>query len=326
MKSNQFLISLIALLLLIVGCKQQEFNSRWTTKDHTIDGADSEWDTRSIYHLKDYGILLGLRNAQDHLYLLINTTNPNLAHKMRTQGLTIWLDPTISKKKTQGLYYRGALRGRANRNPEDSFQSVLTEAQRAQYRAKLAELSDAIAVFDRNKMTRILPDTTNGRVVSRAFDAKGCQYEYKIPLGPNDRLPIEFDVEPGAQLGICIELGLPGDAKERRNRIEPWNELPMRENFAFDGPAMDRSSRSRRKPKYKTFRWEQAWITVTLAAQQINIQRIKSCEPNLEFYCSRHFLYLHNLSSPPSQQLPDIQSSIPRQQTLSSKSNQNGRW
>jgi hypothetical protein len=121
------------LLLLVPGCSSSlELSSRWTDHKIEITGDGSPWKDETA-EIPGPGVIIGVKNDNDYLYIGLVTSNPETQFQMLGLGCTAWFDQEGNKHKTFGVQFpvAGLLRGGrypARVTPED-VQRLIAPAQ-----------------------------------------------------------------------------------------------------------------------------------------------------------------------------------------------------
>ncbi len=99
-----YVILTALLVVLISGCNSYELESDRRDRDVTIDGDDNEWD-ESRFYIEKEGIVAGVMNDDEFLYVCIYPSNSQLSGKILRQGLTLWANAEGKKKKNYGIRF-----------------------------------------------------------------------------------------------------------------------------------------------------------------------------------------------------------------------------
>lgn len=97
-------------------------DSRWCTKPVFIDGADTEWDKPFHLYEPETGLMFGIANDQDKLYLCFESNEHQKIHKLMRAGWDIILSSKDKKNKFSatisfpGVQLAGSYNNR-NNNP-----------------------------------------------------------------------------------------------------------------------------------------------------------------------------------------------------------------
>ena len=89
---------------LLFGCGGDEYISKKADKPIIIDGNDNDWEGKATY-MKDQGVILGVQNDADNLYLMLVTSNQSKIHQILSRGLIIWFDGEGGSSKKFGIKY-----------------------------------------------------------------------------------------------------------------------------------------------------------------------------------------------------------------------------
>jgi hypothetical protein len=202
----RLLISSLMILLIIsslAGCKKLELNSQWRQGNITIDGINREWKEATTF-LENENILVGVMNDDEYLYLSLITNDRFMWNRMTGMGFTIWFDPAGGKKKVFGIQYplgmqemgvpmmgwRGSDENREKRH--EIIEQSLNELK--------------ILGADKDDWDRMLVKDATGIEVKVNNDSSSFVYELKVPLMKSEQHPYAIGVEPGAPVGIGLEM------------------------------------------------------------------------------------------------------------------------
>ena len=90
--------------MIIPGCSStKELNSELLNGTYIVDGHADKWNGKKMLDLKDAGLLIGIQNDVNNIYVCLMSTNRETARLMTAAGLIVWIEPEHGKKF--GIYY-----------------------------------------------------------------------------------------------------------------------------------------------------------------------------------------------------------------------------
>lgn len=98
-------ISLLMLGILVFSGCGKKITSVWTVKPIKVDGDNSDWNEIPRSYDEDHGVLFGMCNDADKLYILFQFRNNQYLMSAAQNGFKVWLNPDGSKKKQYGIRY-----------------------------------------------------------------------------------------------------------------------------------------------------------------------------------------------------------------------------
>lgn len=171
-----------------------------------IDGQDDEWGT-GLTQIEDQGILFGVRNDRDFLYLCIVPMERSVGMHILMQGMTVWFDPAGGKKKVLGVRFPlpgggmimpgGPLDGRdrTKTDRQDEFDRRMRE--------RLGEYE--IVGPGRDDRRRFAAGDDKNLTVQLGMGERGPVYELRIPLVSSQDRNYAINPKAGGVIGIGIE-------------------------------------------------------------------------------------------------------------------------
>ncbi|MCP4686082.1 MAG: hypothetical protein GY867_11655 [bacterium] len=193
-------------LLPAYGCKgDQEVVCTRVESTVTLDGQMADWEELPSAYFEDQGVVLGLANDNDNLYVMFRFRDQKWARTIRMSGLTLWLDGQGKKSKDFVLKYRGGP-SMADLVPQDGN---VNDKMRERMMKTDSALSDELtcAVKDRIVEMPISLDGSNGPEVAFGSDHSFFVYEFKIPLKKSEVRYYGIGAEEGAQITIGANWG-----------------------------------------------------------------------------------------------------------------------
>ena len=196
------------LFLAIAACGSSSTAFQSTKADSgqmKIDGGQSEWQESKLV-LED-GFNLGVRNDDDHLYLSVNISNPNLRRVIQTRGLSIWLGENADGEKINGIKYpvgrRAGQGGQARIPGQERNRERSQEDRQAQLEASMGRIE-------------FLPNASMGREMNvsdlenmeLAWEANQGELFYEMAIPLNEPLAdlINLNKSAGDEITLFLEL------------------------------------------------------------------------------------------------------------------------
>lgn len=173
-------------------------DSNWDFLGAAVDGSADEWQGEMTY-LEGPGVFLGARNDGDHLYLCVQSRDPQVGHRAMARGLTVRLDPKGAKplklRFPIGLSDQGGPPPRSEGGDRDAR------------RAAMEQSLDAFLVFVQGseEPQRIPVDNSFGIELKAGVEGGDFSYELKIPLVASEVHPYAIGVEPGGRITLTVE-------------------------------------------------------------------------------------------------------------------------
>jgi hypothetical protein len=104
MKKIFLSVLLLSAGFMIAGCGGNEYLSKKVDSPITIDGSDKDWQGK-LTSLKKEGILLGVQNDADYLYITLITSGQTKTRQLLGDGLILWLDGEGGSDKNFGIKF-----------------------------------------------------------------------------------------------------------------------------------------------------------------------------------------------------------------------------
>jgi len=105
MKKIKALLGIFCAASLLAGCSgSMDMSSKWADEPVQIDGSSDQWKGKTTY-IKEGGLLIGVQNDSDYIYLALTTSDPGSKRQILMMGLTVWFDAMGGDNKTFGIKY-----------------------------------------------------------------------------------------------------------------------------------------------------------------------------------------------------------------------------
>ncbi len=184
---------LVILLMTVGGCASLEVASHWPQKPITVDGNKSEWADETFL-VNDNKLTVGVANDSNFVYLMLSTSDRQLARMIVSQGLTVWFDPEGGRGKYLGIHYPLGFTGGGN-----------DQAATAQRRT-VASLSELEVLGPGSDEQHRFPVTaTEGLQARFNLGNTSITYELKVPYTEGAGFPYSVKSKRGAPIGIGLE-------------------------------------------------------------------------------------------------------------------------
>jgi len=95
---------LVVMSLFVNSCGGTEYTSKWADKPITLSGTETDWTNKTAY-IQDEGILFGVQNDKDNIYLFMSTNDQAKIRQLMGRGLIVWLDREGGDNKKFGIKY-----------------------------------------------------------------------------------------------------------------------------------------------------------------------------------------------------------------------------
>jgi hypothetical protein len=182
------------ILIFFAGCSStKQIYSESAAIPYIIDGHSNEWYGKKMVEFKDEGILVGIQNDADYVYICLMSSNRSSSRFMTQAGMILWFEPDGGKKF--GIHYPI---GRTPQ-PKDAFES--TEASGYTDLDILGPENDAIT-----RSSTLTSENEYG-ISAACCDSLGTTViELKIPRKPK-QIPYGIMVASGKSVSMNIESG-----------------------------------------------------------------------------------------------------------------------
>ncbi|MDH4156419.1 MAG: hypothetical protein OEW00_03985 [candidate division Zixibacteria bacterium] len=201
-------VLIVAVVVLVGGCKSQELTSHWPTEPVAIDGSPDDWSDLPTTYFETQGVVLGLSNDSTNLRILFRFRDIMWAQAIHRTGLTLWLDVEGKKNKIRGIRYKGgptlAQMQEAGVSLPGGMGSRMGTEQQERLQQQESNLVEELIWFDEKEGTeRLLPvDGSLGPAVAYGIPKGVFTYEIQIPLQA-----VEGGCGLGASVGQTIGIG-----------------------------------------------------------------------------------------------------------------------
>lgn len=250
------------IIFMISQCKSPEIQSQWTNENYFLENNLIKSHDISKQYLEEINASIALRNNAEYLYFILSSSDVLINRKIRTMGLTVWIDNSDKKQKSYGVRYGGKNKSGNDFQIRDSFWESLTSEQKKRLEQSHTKMQQMITVIDNGNESQIPPDNPEGPAVAGAFNEKEYNLIFRIPLA-------KFEANPNSSQLKRVMLGLElGDAdRKKQDRMgPPMGGMP---GGAMRGGGMGRPGGQMRNPmsKNQRFTHKEIWLKVILAKQ-----------------------------------------------------------
>jgi hypothetical protein len=198
--------TLVLTIILAAGCgdKDPEISSGWTDGDISVDGANTEWQDRTVF-VESVDIVAGVVNDYDFLYVVLMTSERTRQMQLM-RGVTMWFDTSGEKKKTFGIRFPLVM---------DDMSPMAFRQNEAQNRPSFedleAEMVELEVIGAGGPVERLPADGTSGIEVNLSRSGGVVVYELRVPLKADG----QYEFAVGARVGELIQIGLETPEFER---------------------------------------------------------------------------------------------------------------
>lgn len=193
---------LVVVAGLLTGCgPDTELDSAWRTREITIDGRHDDWQGALTY-LEDPGIVVGLLNDDEFLYVTLSTSTRAMGMQMLRAGTTVWFDDNGGTDKTFGIRFPVGVRqmvvssSGSGGQPDPGVMQTLLDMSTSRLEIRGPGEDDRLR-FDLDASPGIDVRVTNF--------AGSFIYELRIPLRQSDGFPYAIGAAPGDTVGVGLE-------------------------------------------------------------------------------------------------------------------------
>lgn len=177
--NNAFLIILITLIAFAANAQKLPAVQQASVNapaDIAIDGKATEWDNKFQAYNKTTGIYYTLSNNEDHLFLTVQATDPNMINKIVAGGLTFTIQKSGKKNDKDAIsiiypYFTKKNRPYFNLKAEQGYSAVLKDSIAKADNKQLDYLMRTIRVSNISDVdTVITVNNENDIKVAQAFN------------------------------------------------------------------------------------------------------------------------------------------------------------
>lgn len=194
-----YVILTALLVVLISGCNSYELESDRWDRDVTIDGDDNEWD-ESRFYIEKEGIVAGVMNDDEFLYVCIYPSNSQLSGKILRQGLTLWANAEGKKEELRDQVptsdsYGGFQKDSGNDDPEGR-------------QGKKFETPEELEIIgpEENKIAHYYTSEISGLQLGLNMNKGVLVYEIKIPFKSNPSNTFSLNAKNGDMIALGFEI------------------------------------------------------------------------------------------------------------------------
>lgn len=215
---NNRSLTLVAMAVAIAlsaagGCKgEQELTCAYAKGGIKVDGLMADWEELPTSYFEEQGVVVGMSNDDDYLYLMFRFRDQKWARAIRMSGLTLWFDGEGKKGKDYQLNYRGGPDMSELMPQDENTPNQTRERMMMMNNAQADELT--CAVKDRIVEMPIEVDGSNGPQAACGTDLGFFVYEFRVPLREGG---VRY-YGVGAEAGATITIGANWGKMERGNR------------------------------------------------------------------------------------------------------------
>ena len=187
------ILALLLVLMTFIATAQKlpevQSTGVWAPANLKIDGDANEWDNKFQAYNKTAGIYYTLSNNEDHLFLTVQATDPNMINKLVAGGLTFTIQKSGKKNDKDAMsiiypYFTKKNRPYFNIKAEQGYSAVLKDSIAKADTKLLDYLMRTIRVSNISGVdTLITVNNENDIKVAEAINNKlVCTWELSLSL------------------------------------------------------------------------------------------------------------------------------------------------
>ncbi len=216
---KSYILALMIVLLMMNGCGDKNYESRWTDIPVSVDGDNSDWSESSLTYFDKMQLVMGISNDEENLYVIYKFNDIALARRIQMRGVTLWFNADGKKNKNFGIQYYGDPSVNLM-NPEQAGFSNLSDEQRAEFKTMPTDLLGMVIVNDNSENIPLPTSNMNG-ISAMVRQTDGIfTYEFKVPLTTSEGRPYAINAKPGQKISFGLELGQPDMKEMQRMRSQ----------------------------------------------------------------------------------------------------------
>ncbi len=196
---TRFALAALTAALLAGGCGGvASLTSSAPGEPVVVDAQLNEWGGKLRTLSSNDGLLIGMQNDDERLYLSLSTRNVESIGSIMRAGLVIWFDPAGGKKQTFGIRFPLGL------STDDTGNRRLSEGA-AGDRIRIQRSTQEMEILGADGQTiRRNKDAVPGISAAIEADQGVLTYEIAVPLAPASGVLYAIGAEPGQQIGVGI--------------------------------------------------------------------------------------------------------------------------
>lgn len=193
--------TIVAVLLVVGGCREIELYSTWTDAEPKINGRGRKWAGDKVY-IDKHDLAIATGNDSTSLYLYLSTLDRQLKKQFLMGGVTVWLDDGAKTDSAYGLRFP-AVQVRPRAHPGE-----WTPGSDVPNKEKLEELNRAIELLGpeegRKRYLLVLQAKTLGLDAGLGVEPGEVAVEFSLPLAPTDENP--HALNPDTSGIVCLRI------------------------------------------------------------------------------------------------------------------------
>lgn len=163
-----------------------------------VDAQLNEWGGKLQTLSGQDGLLIGIQNDNDYLYLSLSTRNVASIGSIMRAGLIVWVDPAGGKEKIFGIRFPLGL------SMDDTGERRLSEGAAAD-RVRIERSTREVEIIGADgQVIRRHKDSIPGIATAIEADQGVLTYEIQVPLAHTDGVLYAIGTKPGQEIGIGI--------------------------------------------------------------------------------------------------------------------------
>lgn len=200
----------VSVLLLTISCKSSELPGTWMATAIEVDGNISDWEGVGAALLENESAAVRIANDLDHLYLLLQLRDAQMARMVRLSGIKIWLNNKGNKDESFLLKYTGGP------SPEQMVSAGMIDTLwrggppgMEQASREQPGSSDELICYikDRLEEKSIPLDGAQGPAAGCGIQDGTIYYEFSIPLTETEVQNYGLGSAAGSEIGLGLIWG-----------------------------------------------------------------------------------------------------------------------
>ncbi len=204
-KNLMFVQFLLLIIILVTACSNEKIESQWMTSPITVDGSGEDWSEYRQLFNEDWKIMYSTVNDDTSISLIMQFRDHQLARKINTRGLTLWLNSNGEEKKNVGIHYEDSKLMNKILNDLADGKRITKPDNRNLEMNKAIALTGTFAVVDKDK--NIISSTWQNGIYAKAqYNQGNYCFEYKIEFESNINDILDFTISPDNAINFGIEI------------------------------------------------------------------------------------------------------------------------
>ena len=204
-KNLMFVQFLLLIIILVTACSNEKIESQWMTSPITVDGSGEDWSEYRQFFNEDWKIMYSTVNDDTSISLMMQFRDHQLARKINTRGLTLWLNSNGDEKKNVGIHYEDRKLMNKILNDLADGKRITKPDNRNFEMNKAIALTGTFSVVDKDKNI-ISSNWRNGIYAKAQYNQGNYCFEFKIEFDSNKNDILDFTISPDNTINFGIEI------------------------------------------------------------------------------------------------------------------------